>query len=529
VPEPEAKEPETSLPPSRALTGKTAQAMLWFLIFCLIAGLSAHLDPRQLTAGLRYQPAQGVSWFAAGPAHQEQNEPQGVKRLTTLATLAADPAVDLQTAAEYLNIDLLSADLLGEVRRIEDPTGQAMSSFFEALTRTQNKEPGAVTRIVHYGDSLVVVDFMTGQIRRRLQGRFGDAGHGYMLIDKPWPWYQHWDIQFRTSGNWSIDGIMKAKSNTGRYGLGGYAFDGWDASQWVEFATDHKGEFGRQAGRFEVHYLVQPGGGQFRVLVDGAPQEPVGTDGPQVRSGVHVVQVPDGHHRFRVEVVKGPVRLFGGVLEREVPGVVYDTLGINGARARTLERIDPAFWAEQLRLRHPDLVIIHFGTNESEDTSRPLTQVEEDYQRILGQIRAATPDASCLVVTAPDRAARVEGQLTTKPIIPRLVATQRRAALKSGCAFYDTYEAMGGHGAMAQWYNSRPRLCAGDMTHPTRQGADLLGDGFYRAVVTGLVTHTGAMLQARASADRLATKFDPLLPDQPDPYPPLPEYPLSPY
>lgn len=527
--EPEAKETDISPRPGRALTGKPAQATLWFLIFCLIAGASAHLDPRQLAAGLRFQPSQGVSWFSAGSAKQEQDEPQGVKRLTTLAALAADPSVDLQAAAEYLNIDLLSQDLMGNVRRIEDPTGQAMSSFYEALTRTLNKEPGAITRIIHYGDSLVVVDFMTGQIRRRLQSRFGDAGHGYMLIDKPWPWYQHWDIQFRTSSNWSIDGIMKTKAATGRFGLGAYAFDGWDASQWVEFATDPKNEFGRQAGRFEVHYLAQPGGGQFRVLVDGAPGEPVSTDGPEIKSGIHVVQAPDGHHRFRVEVVKGPVRLFGCVMEREVPGIVYDTLGINGARARTLERIDPALWAEQLRQRNPDLVIIHFGTNESEDDSRPLTLVEEDYQRILGQIRAAAPDASCLVLTAADRAARVDGQLTTKPIIPRLVATQRRAALKSGCAFYDTYEAMGGHGSMAQWYNARPRLCAGDMTHPTRQGADLLGDGFYRAVVTGLVTHTGTMLQAQASADRLSAKFDPLLPDQPDPYPPLPEYPLSPY
>ena len=36
--------------------------------------------------------------------------------------------------------------------RIEDPTDN-MSPFYEALWRTEKKEPGAVTRILHYGDS----------------------------------------------------------------------------------------------------------------------------------------------------------------------------------------------------------------------------------------------------------------------------------------------------------------------------------------------------------------------------------------
>ena len=41
----------------------------------------------------------------------------------------------------------------------------------------------------------------------------------------------------------------------------------------------------------------------------------------------------------------GPVRLLGMVLERSTPGLVYDTLGINGAQVTTPLLWEPAIWS----------------------------------------------------------------------------------------------------------------------------------------------------------------------------------------
>lgn len=510
------------------LTGKTAQTLLWFAIFCVMAVFFSQIDPRDLFSGLRFSPSQGVSWYSSAASVAERTDL--TDPIADVINAAINAPIDIDKAADSLGIDLQASDLLGDVRRVEDPTGLAMKLFYDSLTRTAKKEKGAITRILHYGDSLVVVDFLTGEARRRLQGRFGDSGHGYMLAGKPWPWYQHWDIRYRTSSAWRVDGIMRPRSRGGYYGVGTYAFDGTGPSQYVEFATDTKGAFGRSASRFEVHYLIQPKGGSFQVLVDGKTSSTVTTAGPVHKSGVHVVTVPDGPHRFRVQCFgDGPVRLFGGVMERDVPGVVYDTLGINGARIRTLENINPSFWAQQLQLRKPNLVILNFGTNESEDIGRSLSTVEGDYLRVLQRVRAAAPQASCLVMAPPDRAHRGPNGLTTKPIIPKLVALQRSAALKAGCAFYDTYEAMGGQGSMARWYQQKPRLCAGDMTHPNRRGADLLGDGLYRSFVTGVVQHEGNALRAAGIAvAKPEIVYAPLLADQPDRIPPLPAWPAGP-
>lgn len=504
------------------LTGKTAQAILWLLVLCAIAAFRD--DPRELLRHLSFQPSQGVSLISHSPSAIERTQAD------VHPVRVAPAVVGTEEAAASLGISLAAPDLNGATHPIEDPTGLAMRAFYESLGRTVQKQPGAITRILHYGDSLVVVDFLTGQVRRRLQERFGDAGHGYMLAGKPWRWYQHWDVTYRTSRSWQIDGIMKHTSGYGDFGVGGYAFDGYSRSEYFEMGTSRKGEFGRTASRFEVHYLTRPGGGSFEVFVDGKLHSRVNTAGPVRRSGVHTVRTVDSPHKFRVECTgDGPVRIFGGALERDVPGIVYDTLGINGARARTLERLRPELWAEQLRLRKPNLVIVNFGTNESEDVGRPMTQVEADYLSVLQRLRAVIPEASCLVMAPLDRAARVNGQLTTKPILPQLVQAQRRAALKAGCAFYDTYQAMGGRGSMARWYQMRPRLCAGDMTHPTRRGADIIGDGLYRSFVLGLVGYKSRVLASGGGIVSEMIEYDPLLPAEPDPYPPMPEWPRTPY
>jgi hypothetical protein len=67
------------------------------------------------------------------------------------------------------------------------------------------------------------------------------------------------------------------------------------------------------------------------------------------------------------------------------------------------------------------------------------------------------------------------GTIITRPMIPKLIEYQRRIAAETGCAFFDTYTAMGGDGTVAQWYEQRPRLMGGDFTHPTAQGAEIVG------------------------------------------------------
>src|SRR5262249_46822261 len=86
-----------------------------------------------------------------------------------------------------------------KIFRLNDPN-HALDHFFEALQRTESKQRGAVTRILHYGDSPTTADLITGDARKLLQSRFGDGGHGFCLLAKPWAWYDHDGVSLSGAG-----------------------------------------------------------------------------------------------------------------------------------------------------------------------------------------------------------------------------------------------------------------------------------------------------------------------------------------
>src|SRR5690606_37858082 len=148
--------------------------------------------------------------------------------------------------------------------------------FFSALAKTARKEPGAVTRVLYYGDSVVASDFGTGTLRRKLQSEFGDAGHGFVLVANPWPQYFHNDVYRLASKGWKVSRVVGPYKKDGLYGLGGVSFLGPPGVRSF-IGTAREGSFGRRVSKFIVSYLEQPHGGTVRVSIDDEPQPPIET------------------------------------------------------------------------------------------------------------------------------------------------------------------------------------------------------------------------------------------------------------
>jgi len=199
------------------------------------------------------------------------------------------------------------------------------------------------------------------------------------------------------------------------------------------------------------------------------------------------IPVEDGGHSLKITPQgNGPVTLYGAALERDAPGVVYDTLGLLGGTVRHLTKFREDSWVEDLQNRKPDLVILNFGTNESNYGYLPYADYLHNYSVVIQRIKSAVPSASILIMAPMDRGARDDdGDIVTIPSIPILVAAQQRVARTEGVAFYDTFAAMGGMGTMARWYDNQPRLVTGDFTHPTYTGAEQLGTMLVDALMKG--------------------------------------------
>lgn len=361
------------------------------------------------------------------------------------------------------------------------PNQNSLAGFFSALSRTQAKKERAITRIAHFGDSIVVSDYISGTLRRKFQSSFGDAGHGYLLLASAWPAYRHDDVfRFATKG-FRASRIVGPLTKDGLYGLGGVTFRA-HSGVIARFGTIDEGKWGRKVSRFEVSYLARPGGGTFELSVDGEHRRDVDTNANQTEVRREEVRVPDGPHLLEMRTKKGETRGFGVVLEREGPGVVLDALGIQGARIRFLDEQSDDHFKSELKWRRPDLIVYQFGANESADG---YAYSMEDYlqtmKAVISQGKNALPGSSCLIIAAMDRARLQSGVMSSMKIIPLIVEQQEIAARDLDCAFFNTYEAMGGWGSMPKWV--RRGLGQADMTHPSGVGAIRIGTWIYGALM----------------------------------------------
>jgi hypothetical protein len=93
-----------------------------------------------------------------------------------------------------------------------------------------------------------------------------------------------------------------------------------------------------------------------------------------------------------------------------------------------------------------------------------------------------------------------DGTIGTVPALSRLVAIEQRVAAEQGCAFFNTFEAMGGPGTMGRWYQTEPRLVGADFIHPMPNGARIVGNLLYKSLQEGYRRH-----KLRIAKEKFAT------------------------
>ena len=377
-------------------------------------------------------------------------------------------------------------DKLGLDIAIEDRDGQSMKTLHEALARAEAGEGQA--RLVFFGASHVASDLFTGHIRRELQQRFGDAGHGFVVPVHPWRTYRHRDINIDSDGkHWETHRIRVGDSEVERVGLAGVAMASSRRGSFGLVRTVEDGDYGRNASFFELYYLKTPRGGDLDVLIDGRRARRISTRASKNEPGYAAFRVADGPHSLEIRILsKRPVWLFGLTVERDQPGVVVDTLGINGSRARYQLLWDDALYREHLRRRDPDLVVLAYGTNESGDES-PLEDYERNLRAVVQRMRDTVPDASCLLVGPSDRPMQVEERVfEDRSRTAELIEVQHRVALEYGCGFFDLVAFQGGALSMVQWAASDPPYASQDHIHYTRLGYQRLGEVLLSALLEGM-------------------------------------------
>lgn len=364
----------------------------------------------------------------------------------------------------------------GAVTAIHDPGGHALDQFRAALKRAAKRQGQA--RIAFYGASHTAADLWTGELRRRLQDRFGDAGHGFVFPVRWNAGYRHQDLVVESSKNWLV---WRHKRDDpcaiSDFGCSGLVATSADPTDFAIVHTTVDNEHGRRANRLELWVRTAPDGGTLLVDLDGHVER-ISTRADAVEAVFHVWRTTDAGHTLRIAPVgDGPVTIYGMVIERTAPGVIIDQLGIPGMRADILLHWQESVWRDQIERRKPDLVVLAYGTNDVGDEDEPIEVYADTWRKVLGRLRQAVPDASCILVGPTDRLGKdPQGEKRTFPRTAAVIQTQKRIAAELGCGQWDAQAAMGGPGSMTRW--RRARLAQSDDVHLNRAGYTWLAELF---------------------------------------------------
>ena len=317
-----------------------------------------------------------------------------VSALAAVAPACVPVTTELPSLVAVEGLDPPIPDLL-------EPGGAVMGPFYEKLARLLRGKATDHLRIGVLGDSNMTMDFITGQLRRQLQARYGDAGHGFVALAKPWSHYLHRDVFQDMQFGYVAYAISTKPTMDAYYGFSGIVAESSQQGAITSIGTaSPPSTIGLSVGRFDVFYLKHPLYGSFTVRIDGRDVETITTTSPDIGVGHYRVDVEDGPHRADlVAATPRPVRFLGATLERATPGIIVDSLGVGAMNTRCMTRESPAFNEEMLRIRPYDLVVFMTGANDI--YQKP--DVPGWLEKVIAPYRAADPAMPIVLVTPPDR------------------------------------------------------------------------------------------------------------------------------
>lgn len=439
-----------------------------------------------------------------------------------------------QTDSLYVEVD--TTQVVIAINEIANK--KALHPIFEKIKQIQADKKGKIN-VVHIGDSHIQADFFSGKFRQNLQQNFGDGGRGFVFPHSLAKTNGTGDVRFSSNQSWESQRNIYP-DNGNPVGLSGFALFTKSKDFAIEMNVKTK-ESGfsklkiltpNNQKMFEVALASKiiklesdipknivhtiRNGESLSVIADkynvsiNSIKSANGLKNNNIRAG-KTLKIPsdqkekrvversefipletkmeEGFHSFESDSLLHKIYLIpaveqtdfalnGLVLENNNPGIVYHTIGVNGAKCSDYNKF-PLFF-EQLKVLNPDLVIISLGTNESFDklvTADYFLQLNVMMEAII----AKNPTTTFLITTPPPSQFKRKFPNTfvadyTKEILAK--------AEEKNYAVWDMFTNFGGLFGINQI--AKEGLIGADRVHYTKAGYDkqgqLLTEAFLQAL-----------------------------------------------
>jgi len=354
----------------------------------------------------------------------------------------------------------------------------SLDSFYQKLYQLKT-DSDRVVSIVHIGDSHIQADFLSGTVRHQMQDFFGNAGRGlvfpYQLAQSNAPD----DVLSSSSIRWQFNRVAHPEIQINS-GISGYAITTTSQSANIRLSLRTSFSEGFQPFNRMKFFLDTASANKWIFQADNL-DIPYTLEKTENDSAVYrevVLKQPITGFTLNCLPTDQPKAFYGVTLENSSPGILYHTIGVNGARYDQYN-IAPLFW-QQLPALKADLYIISLGTNEAQRASFFEAMFLKDLEAFLTKLKQTSPGAAILITTAPDS---YRLKRTSNKVLQSLNKSLSAYCNKNYIPIWDLYRITNGYGSAYSW--SRRGLMSRDRVHFTAEGYRLQGSLLFNALAKG--------------------------------------------
>lgn len=384
-----------------------------------------------------------------------------------------------------------------EVLRIQYPGNK---SDFTARLKSQLES--GTCRILHYGDSQLEGDRISGYLRNRLQGIYGGNGPGFIPVKQV---YNQVSADVICSDNWlrfAVFDPTQPKLAHKEYGL--YA----SLSRFTPFDHTTVDSLTIQSlPPVKADIQINPSAKSYTRLKSfskiglhyGNAVYPVSikvfNNGQLIKEGnliadnnYHCYEIitdgRSGEIHIELESICSP-DFYGLTLDGN-SGISLDNIAMRGSSGTVFSGMKAGIFSRMAGLLNPEIIIFQYGGN-TVPYVKDSVAIDNYARYLMGHInwvRRFMPDASIIFIGPTDMSTMENGEMVTYQLLPYLNDKLRSTCLKNGIAYWSMYEAMGGKNSMPFWVEQK--LAANDYTHFSPQGTKIISELFFTALYLDL-------------------------------------------
>ncbi|MGL5637659.1 MAG: GDSL-type esterase/lipase family protein [Bacteroidales bacterium] len=389
-----------------------------------------------------------------------------------------DKITILLDSLESLQIDtsIYQYKFISKEKNIIHDSTQTLYSLYRRMVDLKRRKD-TVLSIVHIGDSHIQAGFLSGRMMRLLQNDFGNAGRGLIVPLRLAKTNEPLDYKITSSVAWNGNRLIQRNAQN-ISGIGGVVIEA--NSDKIDFTISLSNTSAQDYAFDQITIFSDPNAPLLypdSASIENCTIEKTSPFAYELKLNALTDSVS---LKAKAMTAEASNKFYGFLLRNGNPGVLYHSIGVNGAHYLDYQK---GLVFEQTKALNPDLIILSLGTNEAFGRNLNYSEFKRQVEVTVAKLKSENPQAKLLITIPPQcyEKRRVNKKLVYEP--NQKIKTVRKVlvdfANEQGIAWWDLYEVTGGNGSAKQWYVNK--LMSKDRIHFTEEGYKLQADILYNA------------------------------------------------